>query len=103
MPVMVRQIHGHSMMPVLPPGTIVYGWRWYLKLRPGDTVIFEHNKREKIKRIEKIDNNRVYLIGDHPGASTDSRHFGWLDIDAIVAKVVWPHAPRHRAEGINPS
>lgn len=87
-------------MPVLPPGTIVYGWRWFKQLKPGDVVIFLHNEKEKIKRIDKIENNKVFLTGDHELASTDSRQFGWLDLDTIIAKVVWPHAPKHRAEGI---
>jgi len=99
-PVAVRQVHGHSMMPVLPPGTIVYGWHWFARLKPGDVVIFLHNDKEKIKRIDKVDDGRVYVLGDHLDASTDSRHFGWLEKELILAKVIWPHAPKHRAEGI---
>lgn len=90
------------MLPVLPPGTIVYGWRWFRKLKPGDVVIFLHNDKEKIKRIDRIEDGRVYVLGDHAEASTDSRHFGWLDIEDVLAKVIWPHSPRHRAEGVNP-
>lgn len=100
LPVAVRQIYGHSMLPVLPPGTIVYGWRWFRRLKPGDIVIFIHEGKEKIKRIEKIETEKLYVTGDHPSASTDSRNFGWLDIDAVMAKVVWPHSPKHRAEGV---
>lgn len=101
LPLTIRQVYGHSMLPVLPPGTVVYGWRWFRRLKPGDIVIFLHNDKEKIKRIDKIKNDKVYVIGDHEGASTDSRHFGWLDSRAIVAKVIWPHAPKHRAEGVD--
>jgi nickel-type superoxide dismutase maturation protease len=101
----VREVYGHSMMPVLPPGTIVYGLRWFRKnkLKPGDAVIFWHNNKEKIKRIDQIKKGKVYVLGDHPDASTDSRHFGWLDIDDVLARVIWPHSPKHRAEGIDPS
>ena len=101
-PVMVRQVHGHSMIPVLPPGTVVYGWRWFRRLKPGDTVILLHHGREKIKRIDKIADDRIYVLGDHPESSTDSRHFGWLDVEVVLAKIIWPHAPRHRAENVDP-
>ncbi len=101
-PLTIRQVYGHSMMPVLPPGTIVYGWRWFRALQPGDIVIFFHNDKEKIKRVEKIEDKKVYVLGDHEAASTDSRHFGWLDIDTVLARVVWPRAPKHRAEKAKP-
>jgi type IV secretory pathway protease TraF len=45
---------------------------------------------EKIKRIERQQGDLIYLLGDNPGASTDSRDFGWLPAKTIVAKVVWP-------------
>jgi hypothetical protein len=89
------------MMPVLPPGTIVFGWRWFHRLRPGDIVIFWHHDKEKIKRIDKIEGSKVYVLGDHEPASTDSRHFGWLDRSTIIAKLIWPRAPKHRAEQVD--
>jgi hypothetical protein len=103
-PIMLRQIFGHSMLPVLPPGTMVYGLKWFRKhrLKIGDVVIFMHEGKEKIKRVEQIEEGKVYLLGDHPAESTDSRDFGWLHVDEILAKVVWPHAPKHRAEGVDP-
>lgn len=102
MALMVRQIHGHSMMPVLPPGTIVYGLKWFRRIKPGDVVIFLHNGKEKIKRVSELKDSRVFVLGDLEDASTDSRHFGWLGRDVVLAKVIWPRAPRHRAEGIDP-
>jgi len=89
------------MMPVLPPGTVVYGWRWFRSLRPGDVVIFRHNDREKIKRIDQVKKDKIYVVGDHQEASTDSRHFGWLDKGVVTAKLIWPRAPKHRAEGVD--
>lgn len=91
------------MLPVLPPGTLVYGWRWFTRLKPGDVVIFFHNGKEKIKRVADIKDKKLYVVGDHNADSSDSRQFGWLDMDAVIAKIVWPRAPRHRAEGIDPS
>jgi phage repressor protein C with HTH and peptisase S24 domain len=77
------------MAPTLTPGQLVVG-RVSSDLHPGDIVIVSHNGLEKIKRIEKQQGDLIYLLGDNPIASTDSRDFGWVQADAIVAKVVWP-------------
>ena len=89
------------MMPVLPPGTYVWATRWFRKLKTEDTVIFFHDGREKIKRISEIKDKKLFLLGDHQPASTDSRQFGWIDEDMVVARVFWPHAPRTRAENVD--
>ena len=91
------------MLPVLPPGTLVFGTGWFFRLKPGDIVVFAHNGKEKIKRIDKLEADTIFVLGDHAETSTDSRHFGWLPRHTVVAKVFWPHAPRHRAEGVDPS
>ena len=88
------------MIPVLPPGTIIFGWCWYRRIRIGDVVVFHHDNKEKIKRIDKIDQGRFYVLGDHSSASSDSRDFGWIHKDTVIAKVFWPRAPKHRAEGV---
>jgi nickel-type superoxide dismutase maturation protease len=99
-PFIIRRVQGHSMMPVLPPGTTVWGWRWYHELKIGDVIIFLHDGKEKIKRINDLDNNTVFVLGDHPETSTDSRQFGWVSRENIVATVFWPHAPKNRAESV---
>lgn len=99
-PLVLRRIRGHSMMPVLPPETLVFGWGWFRRLRVGDVVIFCHAGKEKIKRIDRIEPQGLYLLGDHAEASSDSRDFGWLDQGVVMAKVFWPRAPKHRAEGV---
>ena len=89
-PLMIRRVSGHSMVPVLPPGTMVYARRWFVHLRPGAVVVFRHNGMEKIKRIHHIAGDDVYVIGDHPDASTDSRHFGPISRSTVVATVMYP-------------
>lgn len=94
-PVIIRRVVGHSMVPILPPRTLVFGWRYFWRIHPGQVVVVEHDGIEKIKRIQKIKDNRVYILGDHPETSTDSRHFGWLPKDLVKAVVVWPRtSPR---------
>lgn len=91
---LVRRIVGHSMLPVLPPGTLVLGLKWIRKLRPGMVVVIVHDGKEKIKRIDKIKTNKIFVTGDHEVASTDSRHFGWIPKNVVKAKIVWPQTKK---------
>jgi nickel-type superoxide dismutase maturation protease len=99
-PLVLRKVQGHSMVPVLPPGTNVWGNHWFQKLAVGDVIIFVHDGKEKIKRIAEIDGDQLYVLGDHEETSTDSRHFGWISRELVTAKVFWPHAPKSRSEHI---
>lgn len=89
-PVVIRRVMGHSMVPILPPRTLVFGWRYFWRVKPGQVVVIEHDGIEKIKRIDQIEAEKIYVLGEHPEESTDSRHFGWLPQDTIKAVIVWP-------------
>lgn len=84
------------MAPSLLPGTVVFGLRWR-SLRAGDVVIVRHQGIDKIKRVQKIRENQIFLVGDNLSSSTDSRHFGWLNKDSIRARVIWPNSVRTRS------
>lgn len=88
---LVRRISGRSMMPTFRPNQIIIASGWFHSVDVGDVIILKHHGLEKIKRIEQIDPLRgVFVIGDNAAESTDSRSFGWLDLDEIIAKVRWP-------------
>ena len=77
------------MEPTFKAGQIVLA-SGLAKPREGDVVIVQHDGLEKIKRLRRIDNGIVYVVGDNAAASTDSRTFGSLPKAAIIATVLWP-------------
>lgn len=83
---LIRRVDGLSMLPTYQRGMIVVAWR-FRRPRVGDVVIVRHHKLEIIKRIDQLDGGHVYLLGDNPEASTDSRQFGWLPVTAIIGVV----------------
>jgi phage repressor protein C with HTH and peptisase S24 domain len=78
------------MMPKLRPGQILLATRFFKHLRPGQVVIINHRGKEKVKRIERIQDDKIFVIGDNLNRSTDSRHFGWLESGEVIARVIWP-------------
>jgi hypothetical protein len=88
--ILLRRVVGPSMAPKLMPGQLVVATSLFRKLHPGQVVIIRRNNRELVKRIERIEKNKVFVIGDNLAASTDSRQFGWLDYRYVVALVIRP-------------
>lgn len=82
------------MVPTLPPNTVVYCWQWFWRLRADDVIIFRHDYKELLKRIESIEHGRIFVLGDHAATSTDSRHFGTILRREVRGKVIWPRAPK---------
>ena len=90
--IVIRRVVGKSMAPRINPGSIVLALPLWRRLKPGQVVILEHEGKEKIKRIERIDQKRgqLFVIGDNLEASSDSRHFGWVGHGAVRGRVIWP-------------
>jgi phage repressor protein C with HTH and peptisase S24 domain len=58
----------------------------------GQIVLAKHPFRKDtkiIKRIQSIENNKVFLVGDNPDptASEDSHNFGMIDVSNILANI----------------
>lgn len=77
------------MLSTLKPGQDILVWCWFNKYKVGDIVAVKVNDREMIKRIQKTDDRRIFVIGDNKNMSTDSRKFGWIDKKEVIGKVIW--------------
>ncbi len=84
----VRRVEGLSMLPAFAHGKLVVAMRVGRRPKVGDVVIARHHRIEIIKRVDQIHDGHVYLLGDNPAESTDSRQFGWLPLSAIRAVVL---------------
>ena len=91
-PLGLYRVAGDSMRPTLEPGQLLLGWRWG-RAKVGDIVVAGYG-RPLVKRLAALAESGVWLAGDNPTASTDSRHFGHLSPELIEAVIVWP---RHAA------
>lgn len=82
-------IHGNSMLPTLTPGQDVLVWCWLNKYQAGDVVAVKVNGKDMVKRIQKTDDRRIFVMGDNEKMSTDSRKFGWIDKKDIIGKLIF--------------
>lgn len=79
------------MEPALNHGQIVIGSSLpFLFKKPeiGDIVVLAHG-RCIIKRIVKIEKDKIFIMGDNKKESTDSRSFGWINKQEILGKVMF--------------
>lgn len=87
------------MEPALPAGSLVIAQPIdaATRLHSGDVVVARRPDRdglEIIKRIHSIDaEGTIFLVGDNPKASTDSREFGPVRVDQLIARVLWRYWP----------
>ncbi|HSE29468.1 MAG TPA: S26 family signal peptidase [Candidatus Saccharimonadales bacterium] len=84
---LLRRVNGASMHPNLPHGKLILASK-IRKPRVGDVVVVKHHSVEVLKRVHDLKNGLVYLLGDNPDESTDSRHYGWLPVERIKAVVL---------------
>jgi nickel-type superoxide dismutase maturation protease len=87
------------MAPRLPSGSLIVARPIdnATRLRVGDVVVARRPDRpdlEIVKRIQTIDaGGAIFLSGDNPAASTDSRQFGPVMRHHILARVGWRYWP----------
>ena len=81
-------IRGKSMEPTLCDGdNVIFEEFQDQRLEVGDVVLCQHpfNSKNIVKRIKSITkSNKLYLRGDNPLYSSDSRSFGPLSFSKII-------------------
>ena len=90
------------MQPTLEPGDRVLVRRLGRKPAPslGSVVVTWHPQRRKlrlIKRLSRCDSTGLWLLGDNPGESTDSRQLGAVPTNLLIGEVVG-RLPRRESE-----
>lgn len=83
----IRRVVGHSMLPAYPEGKVVIAMR-VRRPRPGDVVVLRHQGREMLKRVASVNTHHMFVVGDNPQASTDSRQWGWLPRSHVLGVVL---------------
>ena len=87
------------MAPRLPSGSLIVARPIDdgTQLRVGDVVVARRPDRpelEIVKRIQAIEpDGAIFLAGDNPASSTDSRQFGAVPRRHILARVGWRYWP----------
>jgi nickel-type superoxide dismutase maturation protease len=96
----VAVVAGASMAPRLRDGDFVVVRRGS-RARVGDVVVVRRPDRPGlvvVKRVrEVLSDGRLWLAGDNPGESDDSRAFGAVPVNAVIGRVAfryWPLARR---------
>jgi nickel-type superoxide dismutase maturation protease len=94
------EIAGESMLPALAPGDyVVVDRRAYRRTRPRrGQVVLARDPREPgrtiAKRVARVDlHGGLWLLGDKPAASTDSRTFGAVTPESVIGRVRWRYWP----------
>ena len=81
------------MQPTLEPGDRVLVRRLRRKPAPslGSVVVTWHPQRSElrlIKRLSRVDSTGLWLLGDNPTESTDSRQLGAVPTNLLIGDVV---------------
>jgi phage repressor protein C with HTH and peptisase S24 domain len=86
-PLGIYRVSGDSMQPAYKPGDTLIGTGWF---RPevGQVVIVKRASHVIIKRITRMSGELLWIEGDNPSSSTDSRMFGPVSRFELKAKII---------------
>jgi nickel-type superoxide dismutase maturation protease len=92
----IAKVNGHSMVPTLVPNDRVIV-RYGDDFSVGDLIVFTRNSHVEIKRLERIEAEGLFLVGDNDLVSLDSRSYGLISPAAVLGRAIarlWPQ-PGH--------
>ena len=88
----VIQVCGDSMNPTFTDGDIILGCRLF-SLKRRAVYIFHPPVGQKyvIKRLTQVSptTNKLFFEGDNPDCSYDSRMYGYVSRDKVVARYIF--------------
>ncbi len=93
-------VEGDSMEPTYSAGDWLMGrWATYKlsglnRIKAGDVVVIERDEQPGIFYVKRISETRasgghmptIFVLSDNE-AGTDSRHWGWLPVTSVRAKI----------------
>jgi nickel-type superoxide dismutase maturation protease len=88
LPVGLYRVEGDSMHPLYKAGDLLLGWRLVRRPGPHRVVVVHHEGRPLVKRLVAQDEQGLWVVGDNPLRSTDSRHFGAVPHEALEAVII---------------
>jgi phage repressor protein C with HTH and peptisase S24 domain len=89
-------VAGLSMVPTLAPGERLLV-RYDGPIVLGDLVVFMRAGQIDVKRIERIEVDGIFVLGDNDLVSTDSRNYGLIAHEEVLGTIVmriWPKPGR---------
>ncbi|MBT2384613.1 nickel-type superoxide dismutase maturation protease [Streptomyces sp. ISL-11] len=96
----LAEVYNPSMVPTLNPGdqlVVQYG----AAVRPGDVVVLRHPFRQDLLIVKRAVERREggwWVMGDNPLVENDSREFGTVPEEFVVARA-WVRLRRPPAAG----
>ncbi len=90
LPIRIFRVAERSMEPTIHSGAYVLANCLKPKVRPGDIVVIRYPKEGiiMVKRVSSINGDEVFIQGDNPKESLDSRHFGAVKSGDVIGKVI---------------
>lgn len=61
----------------------------FKRLKDGEETLVVKRLTDNVKLPHEGLNNLCYFLGDNPEESYDSRHYGFVNAEDIIAKVLW--------------